>query len=193
RNLSRRVSRGAARPTGSGQRIRHERHARVRPHPLSTDDALRAARHRQQLAGARESDGARVDHRSRRCREGRAGRGQEHLQHVLLHPDRGADLSRDHERVESRADGARAPLFDRRAARRTLTYASERQAMIQIFAEYWRPFLYSDGMRASGLVVTLWLLAASIVLGFCAAVPLACARVSRNRWLSTPVRIYTYV
>ena len=65
--------------------------------------------------------------------------------------------------------------------------------MIQIFAEYWRPFLYSDGMRASGLVVTLWLLAASIVLGFCAAVPLACARVSRNRWLSTPVRIYTYV
>ncbi|GJH15197.1 ABC transporter permease [Caballeronia novacaledonica] len=65
--------------------------------------------------------------------------------------------------------------------------------MIQIFAEYWRPFLYSDGMRASGLVVTLWLLAASIVLGFCAAVPLACARVSRNRWLSTPVRLYTYV
>lgn len=65
--------------------------------------------------------------------------------------------------------------------------------MIQIFAEYWRPFLYSDGMRASGLVVTLWLLAASIALGFCAAVPLACARVSRNRWLSTPVRIYTYV
>jgi histidine transport system permease protein len=65
--------------------------------------------------------------------------------------------------------------------------------MIQIFAEYWRPFLYSDGMRASGLVVTLWLLATSIALGFCAAVPLACARVSRNRWLSTPVRIYTYV
>ncbi len=51
--------------------------------------------------------------------------------------------------------------------------------MIQILADYWRPFLYSDGMRASGLVVTLWLL--------------ACARVSKNRWLSTPVRIYTYV
>lgn len=65
--------------------------------------------------------------------------------------------------------------------------------MIQIFAEYWRPFLYSDGLRASGLVVTLWLLAASLALGFCAAVPLACARVSRNRWLATPVRLYTFV
>jgi histidine transport system permease protein len=65
--------------------------------------------------------------------------------------------------------------------------------MIQILAEYWRPFLYSDGMRASGLVVTLWLLVASIALGFVAAVPLACARVSRNRWVSTPVRFYTYV
>jgi histidine transport system permease protein len=65
--------------------------------------------------------------------------------------------------------------------------------MIQILADYWRPFLYSDGMRASGLVVTLWLLASSLALGFVAAVPLACARVSKNRWLSTPVRIYTYV
>jgi len=65
--------------------------------------------------------------------------------------------------------------------------------MIQILADYWRPFLYSDGMRASGLVVTLWLLASSLALGFLAAVPLACARVSKNRWLSTPVRIYTYV
>ena len=56
--------------------------------------------------------------------------------------------------------------------------------MIQIFAEYWRPFLYSDGMRASGLVVTLWLLVSALALGFVAAVPLACARVSKNRWLS---------
>ncbi len=65
--------------------------------------------------------------------------------------------------------------------------------MIQVFAEFWRPFLYSDGMRASGLVITLWLLALSIALGFCAAVPLACARVSKKRWLSTPVRVYIYV
>jgi histidine transport system permease protein len=65
--------------------------------------------------------------------------------------------------------------------------------MIQILADYWRPFLYSDGMRTSGLVVTLWLLASSLALGFIAAVPLACARVSKNRWLATPVRLYTYV
>jgi histidine transport system permease protein len=65
--------------------------------------------------------------------------------------------------------------------------------MIPILAEYWRPFLYSDGMRASGLVVTLWLLVASIALGFTAAVPLACARGSKRRWLSVPVRFYTYL
>jgi histidine transport system permease protein len=65
--------------------------------------------------------------------------------------------------------------------------------MIQILADYWRPFLYSDGLRASGLVVTLWLLVSSLALGFVASVPLACARVSKNRWLATPVRLYTYV
>jgi histidine transport system permease protein len=65
--------------------------------------------------------------------------------------------------------------------------------MIQILADYWRPFLYSDGMRASGLVVTLWLLVSSLAFGFVAAVPLACARVSKRRWLSTPVRLYTYL
>lgn len=70
--------------------------------------------------------------------------------------------------------------------------------MIQIFAGYWRPFLYSDGMRASGLVVKLWLLTASISCSASARRSRSRARaclacLSRNRWLSTPVRIYTYV
>jgi histidine transport system permease protein len=65
--------------------------------------------------------------------------------------------------------------------------------MIEILSQYGRAFLYFDGQGLSGLVVTLWLLVASLVIGFCMAVPLAVARVSKNRWLSTPVRAYTYV
>ncbi|ACR28181.1 ABC transporter permease [Burkholderia glumae] len=65
--------------------------------------------------------------------------------------------------------------------------------MIEILQEFGRAFLYHDGQRFSGLVVTLWLLAASIGIGFVCAVPLAVARVSRRRWLCVPVRLYTYV
>ena len=65
--------------------------------------------------------------------------------------------------------------------------------MIEILQEFGQAFLYWDGQRLSGLAVTLWLLVASISLGFVCAVPLAVARVSRNKWVSTPVRFYTYV
>jgi histidine transport system permease protein len=65
--------------------------------------------------------------------------------------------------------------------------------MIEILSQYGRAFLYYDGQGLSGLAVTLWLLVASLVIGFCMALPLAVARVSKNRWLSTPVRGYTYV
>lgn len=65
--------------------------------------------------------------------------------------------------------------------------------MIEILSQYGRAFLYWDGSGFSGLAVTLWLLVASLLIGFVMAVPLAIARVSRNRWVSTPVRCYTYV
>ncbi|RKP52139.1 ABC transporter permease [Trinickia fusca] len=65
--------------------------------------------------------------------------------------------------------------------------------MIEILSQYGRAFLYWDGSGFSGLAVTLWLLVASLLIGFVMAVPLAVARVSRNRWVSTPVRCYTYV
>ena len=65
--------------------------------------------------------------------------------------------------------------------------------MIDILNQFWRAFLYWDGQRMSGLAVTLWLLVASIGIGFFMAIPLAVARVSKKRWLSTPVRLYTYV
>jgi histidine transport system permease protein len=65
--------------------------------------------------------------------------------------------------------------------------------MTDILTQFWRAFLYWDGQRISGLAVTLWLLVASVGTGFVMAVPLAVARVSKNRWLCTPVRFYTYV
>jgi arginine/ornithine transport system permease protein len=46
---------------------------------------------------------------------------------------------------------------------------------------------------ASAMVVTLKLLAASLAAGLVAAIPLAVLRASRNRWLSSPVRLYTFV
>ena len=44
-----------------------------------------------------------------------------------------------------------------------------------------------------GLQVTAILLAASLALGLAGALPLAFARISRRPWLSTPVRLFTYV
>ena len=43
-----------------------------------------------------------------------------------------------------------------------------------------------------GLVMTLKLVSLALVLGFLLAVPLAVARVSKNRWVSAPVAAYTY-
>lgn len=43
-----------------------------------------------------------------------------------------------------------------------------------------------------GLLMTLQLVALSLLFGFVFAVPLAVARVSQNRWISGPVRAYTY-
>ena len=65
--------------------------------------------------------------------------------------------------------------------------------MIDILSQFGRAFLYWDGQGLSGLAMTLWLLVASLAIGFTMAVPLAVARVSQNRWLSVPVRCYTYL
>lgn len=54
--------------------------------------------------------------------------------------------------------------------------------MIELLQEYWRPFLYSDGQHITGLAMTMWLLSASLVIGFLVSIPLSIARVSRNPW-----------
>ena len=65
--------------------------------------------------------------------------------------------------------------------------------MIEIIQEYWRNYLFTDGYRFTGVAITLWLLVVSIGLGFCLSVPLAVARVSKKKWLSGMVWLYTYI
>ena len=65
--------------------------------------------------------------------------------------------------------------------------------MIEIIQEYWKQLLWTDGYRFTGVAITLWLLILSVVLGGCLAVILAIARVSPNRFISTPVWLFTYV
>jgi histidine transport system permease protein len=65
--------------------------------------------------------------------------------------------------------------------------------MIELIHDYWRNYLFTDGYRFTGLAVTLWLLVVSIGIGFCLSVPLAVARVSKNRVLSGAVWLYTYI
>ncbi|MCK9796603.1 ABC transporter permease [Pseudomonas sp. MAFF 302030] len=65
--------------------------------------------------------------------------------------------------------------------------------MIELIQEYWRPFLFSDGESLTGLAMTLWLLVASIVLGFFLSLPLAIMRTSRWALVRWPVQLFTYV
>ncbi|MDR5749953.1 MULTISPECIES: ABC transporter permease [unclassified Caballeronia] len=65
--------------------------------------------------------------------------------------------------------------------------------MLEIIQEYWKNYLFTDGYRVTGLAITMWLLVISIALGFCLSIPLAVARVSKNKLLSRGVWLYTYV
>lgn len=65
--------------------------------------------------------------------------------------------------------------------------------MIDIVGTYWQAYLWWDGVNLSGLIVTLGLLIASLAVGFTLSLPLSIMRYSRNRWLSGPVWLFTYV
>lgn len=65
--------------------------------------------------------------------------------------------------------------------------------MIDILQHYGRAFLYSDGYNITGLAMTLWLLAAALIIGFCLALPLAILRNSRSFLLWGPVWLYCFV
>lgn len=42
--------------------------------------------------------------------------------------------------------------------------------MIEILHEYWKPLLWTDGYRFTGVAITLWLLILSVVMGDSGAV-----------------------
>ena len=65
--------------------------------------------------------------------------------------------------------------------------------MTELIRQYWQQYLFGALGHPTGLVVTLWLTAASVGFGFVLAVPLSVARASTNRWLSVPVSLYTYI
>ncbi|MXV05458.1 ABC transporter permease [Enterobacter sp. ABFQC] len=65
--------------------------------------------------------------------------------------------------------------------------------MIDIFHEYGRALLWSDGYRFTGVVMTLWLLVISVVLGGALALLLAVGRVSSNKYIALPIWLFTYV
>jgi histidine transport system permease protein len=65
--------------------------------------------------------------------------------------------------------------------------------MIDIIQNYWQAWLWNDCYHLSGVAMTLWLLIASVLCGFCLSIPLAVARVSSRRWIRGPVWFYTYV
>jgi histidine transport system permease protein len=65
--------------------------------------------------------------------------------------------------------------------------------MIDLIQEYWQQYLWGAPGHFSGLTVTLWLTAISIALGFVLAIPLSIGRVSRNRFVSIPILLYTYI
>ena len=65
--------------------------------------------------------------------------------------------------------------------------------MTELIQQYWQQYLFGTPGHPTGLVVTLWLTAASVGLGFVLAVPLSVARASTNRWWSVPVSFYTYL
>lgn len=65
--------------------------------------------------------------------------------------------------------------------------------MIEILQEYWKPYLWTDGLQMTGVAMTSWLLVLSIAIGFMLAVPLSIARVSRNPFIRGPVWFFTYI
>lgn len=63
--------------------------------------------------------------------------------------------------------------------------------MFELLEMYWKPFLYFDGYSYSGLVITLWLLIFSVVVGFLLSIPCAIARNSKYKVISWSLIAFT--
>ncbi len=65
--------------------------------------------------------------------------------------------------------------------------------MTEVLQQFWQAYLYTSNGHWSGLAVTLWLLVVSVSIGFCASLFLSIGRVSRRRWISLPIWLFTYL
>jgi histidine transport system permease protein len=65
--------------------------------------------------------------------------------------------------------------------------------IVEILRDYGKAFLWTDGYHYTGVVITLWLLVASLSIGLALAIPLAVARASNDKVLSGAVLFYTYI
>ncbi len=65
--------------------------------------------------------------------------------------------------------------------------------MSEILHDYWQSLLWTNGYQTTGLAMTLWLLIISVVCGGALAILVAIGRVSRHRWLSYPITLFTFI
>ncbi len=65
--------------------------------------------------------------------------------------------------------------------------------MFDLFMEYGKQYLWTDGYHFTGVAVTLWLLVISVLIGFIASIPLAVMRVSEKKRYALPVWLFSYV
>ena len=65
--------------------------------------------------------------------------------------------------------------------------------MMEIIQEYLESLLWRVGYHFTGVAVTLWLLILSVLVGGFLAVFFAIARVSDNKFIKSPIWLFTYV
>ncbi|MEO8641277.1 ABC transporter permease [Pseudomonas sp.] len=65
--------------------------------------------------------------------------------------------------------------------------------MYELISQYWKAYLWTDGYQLSGVAMTLWLLVATIAIGFLLSIPMSVARVAKNPFIRGPVWFYTYI
>lgn len=63
----------------------------------------------------------------------------------------------------------------------------------ELISQYWKAYLWTDGYQLSGVAMTLWLLVATIAIGFLLSIPMSVARVAKNPFIRGPVWFYTYI
>ncbi len=65
--------------------------------------------------------------------------------------------------------------------------------MIEILHEYWKPLLWTDGYRFTGVAITLWLLILSVVIGGVWRCFWRLVVSPSNKYIQFPIWLFTYI